>query len=72
MCNLFKKRKSYLVNIKSVIVHEIVFLTLDVEFSLLNFKLLKYLNVSYAAEYSEITKVEHFICKICLINDSLS
>ena len=71
MCNLLKKRKSYLVDIRSVIIHKIIFLTLNIKFSFLNSNLLKYLNVSYAAEYSEITKIKHFVYKICLINDSL-
>ncbi len=71
MCNLFKKRKSYLIDIKSVIAYEIVFLILNIEFSFLNSNLLKYLNMSYAAEYSEITKIKYFVYKVCLINNSL-
>ena len=69
MYNLLKKRKSYLIDIKSIIAHKIVFLTSDIKFSFLNSNFFKYLNVSYAAEYLKITKIEHFIHKICLIND---
>ena len=71
MCNLFKKRKLYLVDIKNIITYEIVFLTSDIKFSLLNSNFFKYLNVNYAAEYLKITKIKHFIYKIYLINNSL-
>ena len=66
--NLLKKEKLYLVYIMRVKVHKIIFLTLFIDFSLLNSNFFKYLNVSYAAEDSKIVKIKHFVSRICSIN----
>ena len=71
ICNLLKKEKSYFIDVRSIITYKIVFLTLNVKFSLLNSNFFKYINVNYAAEYLKIAKLKHFIHRIYLINNSL-
>ena len=68
LSNLLKKRKSYLIYIMRVEVHEIVFLTLFINFSSLNSNFFKYLNVDYAVKDSKIIKIRHFVSRICSIN----
>ena len=56
----------------SIKVYKIVFLTLFINFSSLNFYCFKYLNVNYAAEDFKIIKIKYFISRICSINDRSS
>ena len=52
--------------------YKIIFLTLFINFLLLNSNFFKYLNVSYAVKNSKITKIRYFINRICFINDKSS
>ena len=70
--NFLKKRKLYFIYIIRVEVFKIIFLTLFINFLLLNFNFFKYLNVNYAVENSKIIKIKHFISRICFINSKNS